>query len=140
MRSRPGAVPRLTPPVRVATNGPTAAWARSIDIATDPPPLEDLDGREIRWDDWEIAPAISHLPQECERCGYDGQPWTTFGTVIPEPGATVAYRGRQVADRPVKRIWARRCPACDACVLYDRGAGGEEFNVLVDATGQAALF
>lgn len=140
MRSRAAAVSRVTPPVRVATNGPTAAWVKSIDVVTDPPPLEDLDGRKIRWDDWEIAPEISHLPQECERCGYDGQPWTTFGTVIPEPGATVACRGRQVPAWPIKRIWVRRCPACEARVVYDLGAADKEFKVLVDATGQAALF
>lgn len=133
-------VPRLAPPVRVATHGPTVTWASSIDIVTSPPPLEDLDGWEIQWDDWEIAPLISHIPQECERCGYDGQPWTAYGTVIPEPGATVPGHGRRVPARPVKRIWARRCPACQACAVYDRGADGGEFEVLVDAAGQATLF
>jgi hypothetical protein len=140
VRSRKAVVPGPSSPARVATKGPTAAWAKSIDIVTDPPPLEDLDGQAVRWEDWEIAPEISHLPQECERCGYDGQPWTTFGTVIPETAATVACRGGQVPARPIKRIWVRRCPACEACVVYDLGSAGKEFKVLVDATGQAALF
>jgi hypothetical protein len=36
--------------------------------------------------------------QVCERCGYDGQPWATFGAVLPHPGETVIWRGRRTVS------------------------------------------
>ena len=96
--------------IRVATHGPTLAWAKTIgDVVDYPPPLEKFNGTEINWCDWEIAPELSHVGQLCERCGYDGQQWITFGMV---PHETYA--------RPVKRLFALKCPACDADVIIDK--------------------
>ena len=97
----------MTETVRMATHGPTLLWARTIDVAEEPPMLKTLEGQEIRWDDWEIAPELSHVESECEQCGYDGQPWLTFGAIHVAP------------RRLVKVLFVRRCPACEADVIYD---------------------
>jgi hypothetical protein len=148
-RPRLTVVPPPPGPVRVETHGPTLAWARCPDVGTDPPPLEDLDGRRVDFGEWEVAPDVfvcmrgrrTPPPRDlCDRCGYDGQPWVSAGTVFPRPGETAIRAGRKVPAPPVRRIWARRCPACAACVVYDMGVTGTRFDVLVDSVGQGTLF
>jgi hypothetical protein len=139
--------------IRVETHGLTLAWARCPDVAEEPPPVAELDGHTIRWDDWEVAPLITHIVHECERCGYDGQPWIVTGCMMPLPGETVAsYRPRKLRSGrtydkaclvpawPIRRLFAYRCPACRCDTVYDMGPDMKGWKVLVDATGQDVLF
>jgi hypothetical protein len=85
-----------------------------------------------------------HIEVVCARCGYDGQPWTAIGLVAPEPGATVTVLQQQrlpsgrtylqperVRARPIRRLFAYRCPACRADDVYDLGEDGRDWRILV---------
>lgn len=143
--------------IREATHGPTLAWARCPDVAEEPPPLAEHDGRSVRWEDWEVAPEVVHLRQfgypECERCGYDGQQWITTGLLLPHPGEMTMgthikrlpsgrtyEKEHPVPAWPIRRLIAYRCPACGADLVYDLGPSGKGWTLLADAAGQAALF
>jgi hypothetical protein len=123
--------------IRVDTHGCTLNWARCPDIY-EALPLAEFEGREVVWEDWDVAPDLTHVQSECERCGYDGQPWMSTGTVPPRAGEMAGKRRAW----PLKRLFAFQCPACGSCRVYDRGGHGEPvvWRELVDASGQTALF
>lgn len=39
----------------------------------------ELDGAPITWDDWDIAPTMSHLPASCVMCAFDEPEAITMG-------------------------------------------------------------
>lgn len=127
-----------------AGNRPTLAWSAYPGAAECPPPVSELDGRPVHWVGWKIAPRPMHIEVVCARCGYDGQPWTAIGLVAPEPGATVTVLQQQrlpsgrtylqperVHARPIRRLFAYRCPACRADEVYDLGEDGRDWRILV---------
>lgn len=114
------------------------------------PPLDEHGGRQVTWDEWETALRVTHIEHECEQCGYSGQPLTAAGTVLPLPGEMVtafeekhpggcAREVRRPA-RPVRRLFAYRCPECRADTVYDWGDDGNSWVTVLDPSGQAALF
>ena len=127
-------------PPRVATLGVTLAWARYPEWPEYEPAYPNHDGRAIDWEEWEVAPQLTHVTYECETCAYDGQPWYARGLVAALPGER--FRGTTVAftksdhrylrgyDVPAYAIWqlsAYLCPACDDVRIYDRGRGERQF-------------
>lgn len=124
----------MTAELRVAALGPTRKWARR---PTFQPPYLDHGGRAVHWQRWEIATICTHVGNECEVCGYDGQPWIAAAKVDPLPGETFRWAeerrlpsGRTYArdaDVPAWAIWqltAFLCPACNDLCVYDMGRGG----------------
>jgi hypothetical protein len=127
-----------------ATHGPALAWSAYPGAGECPPPLSELGGRPVQWADWKIAPQVMHIELVCARCGYDGQPWTSIGLVLPPAVATVTVlkkrrlpSGRtyvqeeKVPARPIRRLFAYRCPACRADEVYDMGERGRDWRILL---------
>lgn len=89
---------------------------------------------EIRWDRWEKALALTHVPDDCETCGFTGPLRTVNGKTLytPKPSYVRVAKSTQTKDgrsRWQQRVhgaywaythWARFCPACDEMAAYRR--------------------
>jgi len=126
-----------------SANGPTVAWSAYPGVGERPPAVPELGGRPVQWAGWTVAPQLMHVETVCARCGYNGQPWTAIGLVAPATGATVAVlqqrrlpsgrtyqREERVPARPIRRLFAYRCPACRADEVYDMGERGYDWRIL----------
>lgn len=118
-------------PVRVATHGDTSAWAIVPELPLTEP--ANWDGHRIVWADWDFAPQVTHIHDECGSCGYDGRPLMSHAVQHPNVGETFATRetrrlksGRTYARDvdvpawPVVRVFAFLCPACGDLRFYDQ--------------------
>jgi hypothetical protein len=126
-------------------------WRAEPPRGEEPPPGVLIDGRDVEWGEWHVAPAVHDQPTICRPCGYTGAPWTAFGTVPAPPGAMVRVpvedpaggqaRAAFVEPAPaVARAVAYRCPRCFGDEVYDMLDDLTGWNVILESGGQGRLF
>lgn len=98
-------------------------------------PHADPELGEIRWDEWEKALTLTHIPGDCETCEYPGPLRTAKGMTLHQDRpyrrllkpSKIAEGQRAVWSSPVTpgprwvyTHWAVRCPHCDEMKTYRR--------------------
>ncbi|MFE2934950.1 hypothetical protein [Streptomyces sp. NPDC059278] len=96
-------------------------------------PERDPELGEIRWDKWEHALCLTHIPVDCETCDYPGPLRNAQGkTLYQDPPRRPQLKRSRVAEgqRPVYGApvtpeprwlythWASRCPHCDEMSVW----------------------
>lgn len=96
---------------------------------------------EIVWDRWEKALSLTHIPGDCDTCGFPGPLRTAKGkTLSPAKRVRVRvarstetedgkskWQDRMREARWVYTHWARLCPACDEMMAWRRiGPDGQK--------------
>lgn len=95
------------------------------------PDEDPLMGR-VAWDRWKKAPILTHIPGDCDTCGFEGPLRIAAGRTYakPRPVHARVARSTQTQDgrsRWQMRIskprwlythWAVRCPACDEMSVW----------------------
>ncbi len=97
------------------------------DIAA--PFLRDHDGVPVQWANWLVAPLITHISNECDRCSFPGPLLFSTGlisTFITEETESTSVDAFS-RSRNVIRFYALACPQCAAQQVYDMGADGCSF-------------
>ncbi|MFC0626161.1 hypothetical protein [Kribbella deserti] len=113
--------------------GLTLVWDKVRDLPA--VPLTEHCGRAVTWDDWHLAPNVTHIVQKCEQadCLHEGQKFKTTGTVHPAEGDTILAPSRERRTgsgrtygalvrrpaHPVRSLHAFCCARCRHIDVYE---------------------